>query len=90
MSVMGERTEPLCFTCGLPSTATLQFNRLPNGAVCPACRDRLLDSIAPALPDRSIGRVPEMGAGTALHEEIQAETDWDGGPRPWPPPGLAS
>ncbi len=87
---MGAGTEPLCFTCGLPSTVSLQFNRLPNGHVCPACRDRVLDSIAPALPARSPGRVPEFGAGTQLHEEAQAETEWDGGPRPWPPPGMAS
>jgi len=88
---MVDGTAPLCFTCGLPSGSTLQFNRLPNGQVCSACRDRLLESIAPALPHRSTAdRVPELGAGTSEQEEAHGETDWDGQPRPWPPPGLAS
>lgn len=87
---MGDGTAPLCFTCGLPGTNTLQFNRLPNGQVCPSCRERLLESIAPALPDRSHLRVPELGAGSAVQEEAHGETEWDGDPRPWPPPGMAS
>jgi len=87
---MVDGTAPLCFTCGLPSGSTLPFNRLPNGQVCSACRDRLLESIAPALPHRPDERVPELGAGTSVHEEVHGESDWDGQPRPWPPPGLAS
>jgi hypothetical protein len=87
---MADGTEPLCFTCGLPGAKTLQLNRLPNGQVCPACRDRLLASIAPALPNRVPGVVAEFGAGTDLHEEVEAERERDGETRPWPPPGMAS
>jgi len=87
---MGDDSAPLCFTCGLPSANNLQFNRLPNGLVCSACRERLLDAIAPALPNRASDRVPELGAGTSVHEEAHGESEWDGGHRPWPPPGMAS
>ncbi|MBL8861358.1 MAG: hypothetical protein JNK02_05035 [Planctomycetes bacterium] len=85
---MVDGSAPLCFTCGLPSANTLQFNRLPNGQVCPACRDRLLDGIPAALP--SPRAIPEMGAGSSVEEESRHQADADGGQRPWPPPGLAS
>lgn len=42
--------ETLCFTCGLPISDPPRFNHLPNGRSCPACRDRLLESIPAPLP----------------------------------------
>jgi hypothetical protein len=87
---MGDGSAPLCFTCGLPSTSTLQFNRLLNGQVCPACRDRLLDAIPAPLPRRSIAPVAEMGAGTTATDELFGDVETTSEDRPWPPPGLAS
>lgn len=87
---MAEGPAPVCFTCGLPTGEVPQFNRLPNGQVCPACRDRLLDAIPPALPSLYRLQVPELGAGTAELEESHHQADWDGQPRPWPPHGLSN
>lgn len=42
----------LCFTCGLVVENTPRLNRLTNGEVCPACRDRLLDLLPAPLPTR--------------------------------------
>lgn len=42
----------LCFTCGLTVDEKPRLNRLTNGSVCPACRDRVLDMLPPALPSR--------------------------------------
>ena len=46
----GMSAETLCFTCGLPAGEPLRLNHLPNGSVCPTCRDRLLDSIPAPFP----------------------------------------
>jgi hypothetical protein len=42
--------EPVCFACGSPTGPLPRLNRLPDGRVCPTCRDRLLDLVPPALP----------------------------------------
>lgn len=46
---MTSTPEPVCFTCGQEYDGQ-HLNRLRNGAVCPACRDRLLDSLPAPLP----------------------------------------
>ncbi len=87
---MASGTSPLCITCALPTGSQSQFNRLPNGQICPTCRDRLLDSIPAALPSAAHLRVPEMGEGSTELEELHGEPEWDGQRRPWPPTGLSS
>ncbi len=42
--------EPTCITCGLATGEAPRLNRLDNGAVCPTCRDRLLDLLPPLFP----------------------------------------
>ena len=42
--------EPICIQCGLPSMVTARLNRLPDGKVCPACRERVLAALPAALP----------------------------------------
>lgn len=55
---MAHQTAPVCFTCGL-AYDRLHFNRLRNGAVCPTCRDRLLDELPSILPSRAPQQVNE-------------------------------
>lgn len=86
---MPESAHPVCFTCGLSAGETIQFNRLPNGQVCPTCRERLLDLIPPCLPSLRV-HVVEMGFGEPVAEESRREDDFDAGSRPWPPAGHAS
>jgi len=57
--------EPVCFGCGQPTGPFPRLNRLPNGRVCTSCRDRLIETVPPALP-------------AAPREEDQPE-DWIGG-----------
>ena len=47
---MSSNHPTLCIHCGLPVGDPPQLNRLRNGQVCPACRERVLASIPPALP----------------------------------------
>jgi hypothetical protein len=42
--------EPVCFACGQSTGQRPRLNRLTDGRVCPACRDRLMDSLPPLLP----------------------------------------
>ena len=49
---MPERSNTVCFTCGLQVGEPPQLNRLTTGQVCPACRDRVLESVAAPLPAR--------------------------------------
>lgn len=73
----------------MPSGAAALLNRLSNGQICPACRDRVLDQLAPALPaERFV--VAEIASPAAAeireHEEapLRAEESPDSKP-PWPP-----
>jgi DNA-directed RNA polymerase subunit RPC12/RpoP len=50
----------LCFTCGLSVGEAPRLNRLTNGEICPACRDRVLDMLPAPLPSRP----SEVRAGT--------------------------
>ena len=43
--------EAVCFTCGMGADDPPRLNRLENGQICPACRDRVLESLPPILPD---------------------------------------
>lgn len=46
--------DPICFRCGNPVWVSGDWNRLPDGEVCPACRNRMLDLLPAPLPqDRS-------------------------------------
>lgn len=56
---MGRAQDTLCIGCGLPAGNPPRLNRLDDGRVCPTCRDRLLESLPPALP----------GLGRAAREE---------------------
>jgi hypothetical protein len=42
--------EPVCIACGCPTGPLPRLNRLPDGRICPTCRERLLDSLPPVLP----------------------------------------
>lgn len=44
--------EPVCIACGSPTGPLPRLNHLPDGRVCPSCRDRLLDSLPGALPSQ--------------------------------------
>ena len=47
---MGIESDIVCFTCGKPTGEEPHFNTLSTGELCPACRDRVLEALAPALP----------------------------------------
>jgi hypothetical protein len=42
--------DPVCIACGRPTGPGPRLNQLPDGRTCPACRDRLLDTLPPVLP----------------------------------------
>ena len=50
--IMEQPAPTLCFTCGLAVEETPRLNRLTNGEICPACRDRVLDMLPAPLPAR--------------------------------------
>jgi len=47
---MDESTGALCITCGQAFAGPTRINTLPSGQACPACRDRLLESLPSLLP----------------------------------------
>ena len=62
---MSVQPDPLCFTCGHACDGR-HFNRLKNGAICPTCRDRLLDSLPAPLPRRTKAEEEQqVGAGSS-------------------------
>lgn len=70
---MSESTHTVCFTCGLAIETPPRLNRLTNGNVCPACRDRVLHELPPALP----ATPARTGAHEEVEERVQArEADW--------------
>lgn len=75
---MSAEPDPLCFTCGLAYDGR-HFNRLKNGAVCPTCRDRLLDNLPAPLPRRATSdEDQQVGANArpgALHMLRPVATD---------------
>ncbi|MCE9595430.1 MAG: hypothetical protein K8S98_14680 [Planctomycetes bacterium] len=52
---------PICIQCGQTTAEPQRLNRLPDGKICAACRDRLMASIPPALP-ASTTRVGRTGS----------------------------
>jgi DNA-directed RNA polymerase subunit RPC12/RpoP len=81
---MSNLTNAVCFTCGLVIESPPRLSRLTNGQVCPACRERVLDGLPPALPSQPSG----TGAGSDLRglsaENSDAdERDDERGPDGW-------
>ena len=62
--------ETLCFQCGLPA-GEMRLNHMPNGKVCPTCRDRLLDSLPAPFPT-PVSREAE-GAESGTEEEAREQ-----------------
>lgn len=48
--------DPLCFTCKQPVGDPPVVNELAEDEVCPACAERVLEALPPALP--GLGREP--------------------------------
>lgn len=74
---MPERSQTLCITCSLPIGEPLRLNRLHNGQVCPSCRDRVLESIPPALPTAAVERTADDWAIGEIRDD-----PYSGGPDP--------
>jgi hypothetical protein len=75
---MGHLTNAVCFTCGLAIESPPRLSRLTNGQVCPACRDRVLEGLPPALPSRA--RDPHAGIEAVESDErdsSQRQDGWD-------------
>ena len=66
--------EAVCFTCGMGAGDPPRLNRLENGQICPACRDRVLESLPPILPDLKGVR------GIASVERSESPDESDGPP----------
>lgn len=66
-----ESKDPTCFTCGLPAGDLPRLNRLDNGAVCPTCRDRLLEMLPPLFPGGEPG--PAVSFEPDAFEELGAD-----------------
>ena len=75
---MPDRAKTICIACGLQLGESPQLNRLSNGQTCPACRERVLDSIPPALPrhDHIAERSERMSLFDGMTERGEGE---------WPP-----
>jgi hypothetical protein len=75
---MPDRARTLCISCGLHVGETPQLNRLPNGQICPTCRERVLDWLPPALPRREdvVNRSERMSLFDGMVERGEGE---------WPP-----
>jgi len=65
---MGSLTNAVCFTCGLVIESPARLNRLTNGQVCPACRERVLDGLPSALPWRRSDAPAEADSSTNAGE----------------------
>jgi DNA-directed RNA polymerase subunit RPC12/RpoP len=82
---MSKLTNAVCFTCGLVIESPPRLSRLTNGQVCPACRERVLEELPPALPTRtaeagasSESRLPRPDRETADGPEPESgPEDWN-------------
>ena len=82
---MSSLTNAVCFTCGLVIESPPILNRLTTGQVCPACRERVLEGLPPALPSRpSVGSPegdskPRSGQKSTLDDQDPGVEpgDWD-------------
>ncbi len=71
--------EPLCIACGQPTGPFPRLNRLPNGRVCSACRDRLLEILPPVLPALPRLGTSEGWIGDQGEAEDEPPEDFKGG-----------
>jgi hypothetical protein len=72
---MGAANPTRCFTCGLPVGEPAQLNRLTDGKPCPACRDRLLESLPSIVPTRRrelAGERPDREERLSRSESIES------------------
>jgi hypothetical protein len=82
---MGDLTNAVCFTCGLVIESPPRLSRLTNGQVCPACRERVLEDLPPALPARGSAVPPasepalpaQDGEGADESERGFGPSDWN-------------
>jgi hypothetical protein len=75
---MGHLTNAVCFTCGLAIESPPRLSRLTNGQVCPACRDRVLEGLPPALPSRARESHPGIEAVESDERDGSPTQDgWD-------------
>ena len=82
---MPARTPTLCFTCGLVIGDPPRLNQLPEGRTCPACRDRVLDSLPSLLP--SAPRVEARPASedhASFQDSIRGMKEWSEPPEERP------
>lgn len=74
---MSQRSQTVCITCGLAVGETPRLNRLPNGQTCPACQERALDAISPALPSsRANALLLDHETGVS-RDGLHGAGDWD-------------
>ena len=81
--MLGEPMDPatFCFTCGQAVTDPPRLHRLEDGSACPACRDRALALLPPALPVR-----PRWGRSEpTLEDELERELGFGPDARRGPP-----
>jgi DNA-directed RNA polymerase subunit RPC12/RpoP len=82
---MSNLTNAVCFTCGLVIESPPRLSRLTTGQACPACRDRVLEGLPPALPSRRASAAlegdlqPGSGGGSASDDPDSGSGpgDWD-------------
>jgi len=70
---MSTPNETRCFTCRQLVREPPVLNELADGSSCPACRNRVLDSLPSLLPSSPVEVEVEV--------EEDEEDDGDGGPR---------
>jgi len=78
---MSNLTNAVCFTCGLVIESPPRLSRLTTGQVCPACRERVLEGLPPALPSRLPTHSAESDSRAGLGEKPTLD---DLGPDPGP------
>ena len=68
--------EPVCFTCGLSTTAETLENRLADGTLCPSCQNRLLAAQPPLLPSFSFDSdVEALDSELSISVELEDPED---------------
>lgn len=71
---MPEVPEILCFHCTQAVGDPPRLNCLADGEVCPACRDRVLAALPPALPGYGRADAPPEGERESTDEGARDET----------------
>ena len=71
---MEARNETICITCG-QAASPRRWNVLSDGSACPACRDRLLETLPAALPARSAPEAAPLDE--AAHQAADPEGEAD-------------